>query len=612
MKHITLLCVANEREETLDALRGMGILHLNLAAAETESDRLRRAQADLAALRQAQTILHDAQIGKPVSPAAVTAHLTPEQKQAVADLLKQPLPDVLDGNIAARVHAVQSLAATRQTCVDAAARLEREIAWYSPFGDFDAALPRRLSAAGVPVRLFRRPADTAFAPPAGAAVEALGADKDFVYGVMIGPGELSPVCEPLELPDLSVSALRGLRDQALARAAQTTDLLARAAAHAGAFDGEAARLTRESEFSAALGAMQAQGAVAWITGWAPAECETPLRGTAAARAWGLLIRDPDAAELPPTLLRPPRVFRPMQALFDALGIAPAYSESDVSVPFFCFFSIFFAMLVGDGGYGSLILLLTLYARRKMPRAPRAPFILLTCFALATVVWGALSNTWFGAHPAFADSAASRWLNHPDNGMNNMMLLCFTLGVVHLSLARLWNAVNLFPDSKALAQLGWVGVIVFMYCMSCNIVGIFAAPAFIRPVFYVSLALIFIFTLKPRELKTNGIELGMMPLNIVSCLGDIISYVRLFAVGLASVKVAENFNSMAVNLNLPVWAKIIPMLLILLLGHGLNFIMAGLSILVHAVRLNTLEFSNHKGVTWSGFTFKPFKGTPDAT
>jgi len=100
----------------------------------------------------------------------------------------------------------------------------------------------------------------------------------------------------------------------------------------------------------------------------------------------------------------------------------------------------------------------------------------------------------------------------------------------------------------------------------------------------------------------------MPLTIVGCLGDIISYVRLFAVGLASVKVAENFNQMALSLNLPLWAKIVPVILILLLGHGLNFLMAGLSILVHAVRLNTLEFSNHKGVTWSGYAFKPFRRT----
>ena len=83
-------------------------------------------------------------------------------------------------------------------------------------------------------------------------------------------------------------------------------------------------------------------------------------------------------------------------------------------------------------------------------------------------------------------------------------------------------------------------------------------------------------------------------------------------GLASVKVAQNFNDMAIGLNLPIWAKIIPMLLILLVGHGLNFAMAALSILVHAVRLNTLEFSNHKGISWSGYDYKPFKRKAEET
>jgi len=100
---------------------------------------------------------------------------------------------------------------------------------------------------------------------------------------------------------------------------------------------------------------------------------------------------------------------------------------------------------------------------------------------------------------------------------------------------------------------------------------------------------------------------MLPLTIIGCLGDVISYVRLFAVGLAGVKVAENFNEMSLSLPLPLWAKIPAMLVILLLGHGLNLAMGALSILVHAVRLNTLEFSSHKGVSWSGFAYRPLRG-----
>jgi V/A-type H+-transporting ATPase subunit I len=237
---------------------------------------------------------------------------------------------------------------------------------------------------------------------------------------------------------------------------------------------------------------------------------------------------------------------------------------------------------------------------------------MTAFSLATVFWGALSNTWFGAQiPWCANWPTVRWLADPSYG--NMMLLCFTIGASHLILARLWNAVCRINDSTCVAEFGWAGILLFMYFVTNSIVGIFSGiPSVLYWVFGVSLVMVFGFSVKPSELKTRGAELGMLPLNIMSALGDIISYVRLFAVGLASVKVAENFNAMATGLLDGTGSMFVKSLMalamvaILVLGHALNLVMAGLSILVHAVRLNTLEFSNHKGVSWAGYSFNPFR------
>ena len=77
-----------------------------------------------------------------------------------------------------------------------------------------------------------------------------------------------------------------------------------------------------------------------------------------------------------------------------------------------------------------------------------------------------------------------------------------------------------------------------------------------------------------------------------------------------MKVAQNFNMMAIDLGLPIWIKWLPLVLILLVGHALNLAMAALSVLVHAVRLNTLEFSNHKGISWAGVAFHPFRKTKE--
>ena len=602
MKHVTLLCVAAERGPTLERLRDLGAVHVNVAAADSEP--FRQAQFLLAACQQALAVLADAKADRPVQPMTSGPHRTHGHELDIDALLTSPLP-ALTGSAAARIDAVLRLADLRQALVNEAERLELDVALYRPFGDFDVSLPERLAEQGLPVQLFRTPVNTTFAEPEGSLIETFGRDDRFSYFAMIGDGDLPDTCETLNLPEAPISALQARRDQALVQARRMAEHLKTAAAETASLNAELLRLRDARDFAVAAQTMQNSGAVAWITGWMPADAEAALRSAAAECAWGLLLRDPDDADLPPTLLRPPRLFRPMTALFQALGIAPAYNEADVSIPFFCFFSVFFAMLVGDGCYGALMLAALWGARRKHPKAPRAPFVLLTCFACATVVWGFLSNTWFGTHPAFMENGVSRWLGDPQHGLNNTMLVCFTLGVAHLSVARVWNAIALFPSPKLLAQVGWLGIVWFMYCMACGIVGIFAPPHAVYYGFAASVLLVFLFTFSRSELREHGMELGIMPLNIVGTLGDIISYVRLFAVGLASVKVAENFNDMALHNGLPLWLKIVPMIAILLIGHGLNVLLAGLSILVHAVRLNTLEFSNHKGISWSGYAFKPF-------
>jgi V/A-type H+-transporting ATPase subunit I len=94
------------------------------------------------------------------------------------------------------------------------------------------------------------------------------------------------------------------------------------------------------------------------------------------------------------------------------------------------------------------------------------------------------------------------------------------------------------------------------------------------------------------------------LNSISCFSDIISYVRLFAVGLATVKVAEAFNEMAAGVGFDSFA-IVGSIFILIFGHSLNMVMAGMSVMVHGVRLKMLEFSGHMELQWSGTKYKPF-------
>lgn len=576
MKRLTLLCTADDVERTLGHLRDLGVVHLELTSGAGESGAA--AKGELEDAERAVRI-----VMKAAKESGTHGDKVKDAPSTVGEVLAMD----------ARRDAV------RGTVEDLRSAVRR----YEPFGDFDVALAKRLEASGVRLRLWD---DGTFDCAYGeeeAAAERTGAHR-------------------LPLPPERLSVLRGRLADAEAEMARMSAAIASADVNgiAGKFQG----LRDAVAFAMAKDEMAANRfsdesvadapQISLVRGWTPVDGVETLRKAAKDCGWGIALRDPDADENPPTLIRPPRLFRPVTALFDCLGIAPGYTEADVSVPFMCYFSLFFAMLVGDGGYGAILLAAAIYGWFKTRPADgksrsvavSSGLTLMTVFSSATIAWGALSNTWFGEGLPFAqDWPTVRWLADPS--YNNMMLLCFTIGVSHMMLARIWTGICTLNDRTCISQFGWAGVLLFMYLVTNSIVGIFGGiPTWGYWMFGISLTCIFGFTLKGCELKTRGIELGMLPLNIMSALGDIISYVRLFAVGLASVKVAQNFNMMATGLDMPLWLKVIPMTLILLVGHGLNMAMAGLSILVHAVRLNTLEFSNHKGISWSGYAFAPFR------
>ena len=549
MKHLDLVCVSSERDATLAKLRELGAVHLDLSAAAS------------APVAEAQGGLADAE-------KAVRVVLKARGRRSDIEIRQHTVDEVL------------ALDADRATLVAEKERLERLIGEYEPYGDFDPALAKRL--------------------------------RESVEGL----DDVVPL--PRRLPEMRLSRMREKLERVENRIQVDVEKLA--AVDERHILNSFPKLRDRIEFEQAKELLSSHGAVSVVSGWIPAtrvkdlmdvvtSAKADLFERSRSIGWGVLLRDAAEGEGPPTLVEPPKMFRPMKALFAGLGIAPAYNEADVSVPFMCYFSLFFAMLVGDGAYGAIFLLGTLALRKRLPKSW---FILLTVFSSATVLWGLLSNTWFGAGiPWCADWPTVKWLADPS--YHNMMLLCFTIGVSHLMLARVWNGICRAPDSTCIAEFGWAGILLFMYLVTNSIVGIFPGiPQWGFWVLGVSVVAVFGFSVKPSELKVRGAELGMLPLNIMSALGDIISYVRLFAVGLASVKVAENFNAMATGLvssEHALWLNAlmcVAMVAILVVGHALNLAMAGLSILVHAVRLNTLEFSNHKGVSWSGYPYSPFR------
>jgi V/A-type H+-transporting ATPase subunit I len=194
-------------------------------------------------------------------------------------------------------------------------------------------------------------------------------------------------------------------------------------------------------------------------------------------------------------------------------------------------------------------------------------------------------------------------------VRNVQHLCFLIGSIHLTVAHLWNAAVTRPWLKAVGSLAWIPILWGNFFLAkMMVLGAPAHPA--MPWLYGSgLVGVLLFT-EPslNPFKTVGLGLGKIALNLANSFVDVVSYVRLFAVGAAGVKVAESMNEMAGSMQggMPPWLGGLLAALVLVLGHAFNLLLGSMGVLVHGVRLNVLEFAGHVGLEFSGAAYRPLK------
>lgn len=166
------------------------------------------------------------------------------------------------------------------------------------------------------------------------------------------------------------------------------------------------------------------------------------------------------------------------------------------------------------------------------------------------------------------------------------------------------------DLSWVADLGWLVAIVAMYLLSLYLVigeNIPVVPVF--ALIGVAFILVVLFGgMAPDRTFAQGLKAGCADaftvfLNTISCFGNVMSYIRLFAVGMAGLAISQSFNGIAAGFEGPLMILGVGVVLI---GHGLNIIMCFLSVVVHGVRLNVLEFSGQAGLEWTGIAYEPFK------
>ncbi|MBL7084786.1 MAG: hypothetical protein ISS43_01600 [Candidatus Omnitrophica bacterium] len=484
--------------------------------------------------------------------------------------------------------------------------LKNRISQWEAWGDFDPDAIRTLGEKGVYIRFYQISVKEIKNLPSTVTVKKISTVRGIANCLLISREKPEVPFKEIALPQRSLQKMRAR----LSENSRIMKLIREDIREHTCYRKPLMRtgdlLRQKQEFHEALRGMGQSGDLMYLSGYIPYDAAAALLETSKKEKWGVTINEPSPEDNVPTFIRNPRWVSIIGSVFKVIEIIPGYRELDISLWFLIFFSVFFGMLIGDAAYGVIFFMLTLFAQRKWGHrlSNKSPFILFYLLSCCAIIWGVLSGTFFGQEwlPASVKPLIPALRND-----RNVQGLCFLLGAFHLSIAHLWRAIIKLPSRIALGEIGWISILWVAFFLAKMLVLGDAFPAFGKWFFILGIALVIFFTSPSRNiLKGIGAGLANLALNLVNSFTDVVSYIRLFAVGLATVAVADAFNKMALEIGYNSILTGVATSLILLLGHSLNILLGPMSILVHGVRLNILEFCSHLDIKWSGFAYKPLR------
>lgn len=574
MKKITLLAMAADEDAVLSGLRSLGVMQLEKFGAVSGTSSALNEQ--LLSTRRVIGFLEKMQ-------KAPSGTVTAANGEAVCKNAEE--------NIEKLNRVEEELDSLRQ-------RLKAISMW----GDFDKSLLDDLAAKGIELLLCsgnRTAYEKAQQNPEVTLCQLISVENSKYYFAVIGGSKEELPVIKLQQDDDPRKLSSRIEELEVEKSKLSSALEAAAQQLSAVKDFEAAQ-AGSLEFERVRDSLGDHEKIISLQGFVPCPAVDKLRAEADKQGWGLLIRDPEASDDVPVLIEYNRFTRWIKPLFDFLGINPGYNELDVSGGVLIFFTIFYAMIVGDAGYGCLFLAgsgLGMWLLRKKPAA-KMPLRLLFLLSVFTIIWGALCGSWFGV-----SLGGLKCLTNASVKDANVQAFCFLLAVAQLTMGRIWSSIRSRNIRKTLADFGWILILWGNFFLTLRIIvwqGEF--PVFMYWLFGIGLALVVLFGINWKDIA----DVFQFPFAIINSFTDILSYIRLFAVGMSGACIAQSFNGMAMDVAKASPWFIIVSVVILLAGHILNLVMALMGVLVHAVRLNTLEFSNHTGLTWCGKEFRPFK------
>ena len=583
MKKYTFLVFHREYEAFLEQLRDLGVVHVTEKAAGMADD----------------------------------AHL--QELLAKADnarkLIAQGAPDQL----------LQEKAALEQRIATTQKEADKMAVW----GDFSAERMEQLKAAGYTLRYFSCPKKL-FQEEWGIVVAEQGAMVYFVQVTSSGDeakGESleASVCQEQYLNQKSATDLlkdvEGLNGLLVAQNARI-ELWAKE--NIPALEEELKQLQEQIDWKRVTlnTDSEADGSLKILEGFCPIDQVPALDAVLEKQEVYYQAEDPTAEDNTPIKLHNNKFTQLFESLTGMYGW-PNYGEFDPTPILAPFFLLFFAMCMGDCGYGILLMIIGVLIAKKKLNIEMFDGLgpIITVLGVGTTVVGFFLGTFMGIDLYNAEwmpqALKSVMIKGELMGYDIQMVLALCIGVFHICLAMVVKAIcytKQFGFKENIATWGWTLLIVGGLLVAILGMTVLPAAVFkwaIIAVGTVSALAIYIFNTPGRNPLINiGAGLWDTYNMATGILGDVLSYIRLYALGLAGGMLGAAFN----NLGLMVMGgstegatwQWLPFVLILVLGHVLNLAMSALGAFVHPLRLSFVEYFKNAGYEGKGTLYKPFK------
>lgn len=596
MKKFTFLVYYKEYEEFLQNIRNLGVVHVAEKMQGTAENAELQESMKLSA-RYASTL-------------KLLQGLNAESHEQIADIaFGQKILDEVDKILNEKAHLNQQLQ------MYAKERDSLEV-----WGDFEPASVKRLQEAGFQVDFYTC-TESQFQNEWLEEYNAIEINRigSKIYFITITkPGELPELeVESVKLPTNSLSRLNALYEETQKKLEKADEKL-KVIAEESMLSLQAAQKEVHSNIEFSKVILNTEHAVGdklmLLQGWAPAAKVNEIVDFLEKQNVYFEVADPTPEDNVPIELNNKGFFRLFEPICK-LYMLPKYNELDLTPFFGPFFMVFFGLCLGDSGYGLfLVLAVTLYRMfAKNISASMKPILtLVQILGTSTFFCGFLTGTFFGFNlydldiPFFQKLKKLIFLDN--QWMFNLSLILGAVQIVFGMILKATNQTIQFGFKYAIATIGWI-ILLVSIAFAYLIPDVMPMGGTVHLVILCIAAIMIFFFNSPGKNPLLNLGLGLWDTYNMATglLGDVLSYVRLFALGLSGGILASVFNSLAVGMSPDnAIAGPIVMVLIFLIGHSINMFMNVLGAMVHPMRLTFVEFFKNSGYEGGGKEYKPFK------